>query len=134
MNLSGKYQPYKGYGKGKPWYWYGRWRNGVPRRVKTRGDWVWAYSKSYHRVEWCHYWIVRDGPDEQFCNQCGFVHCMHCGCNRFWKKWVDTGASTFEKRKLHRDFRRQAKALIRRELDGEEDISHNFYVSGDWLD
>jgi hypothetical protein len=41
--------------------------------------------------------------------------------------------SVYRKRLLHRAFRRQARRAITRELAGEE-ISHNFYVSGDWLD
>lgn len=131
MNLSGKYQPYKGYGKGKPWYWY---RGGsVARRIRTKGDWVWESEPPVCGYS-CRWLSTRHGERIEFCVRCGKVHCYWCGCYRPWKKWVKTGASTFEKRKLHHDFRRQAKALIRRELHGEEDISHNFYVSGDWLD
>ncbi len=134
MNTSGKYQPYRGTGKGKPWYWYGRWHIGAPRRVRIKGDWMWAWDKGEHRIEWCHYWVVRQGPDIRFCNGCSRVHCMHCGCNLFWKKWVNTAGSTYEKTKAHRAFRRRAKDAIRRELAGDDAVSHNFPVYGDWLD
>ncbi|MGZ6281748.1 MAG: hypothetical protein ACXWQ5_00450 [Ktedonobacterales bacterium] len=139
MNVSNKYDPYQGYGYGKPWYWYRTAVYGAPRRKKTKSDWVWHFPKRQEYWEGLiHYSSVysnrRIYHTDEYCKHCGKSHCLYCGCARWWKKWISTGGSTYEKKDAHRRFRRQAKYAIWRELKGDDDVSHNFYVSGDWLD
>lgn len=140
MNTANKYSPYQGYGNGKPWYWY-HYRHAFvpPTREHTRGDWVWKRSKRDNFYEgYVHYTSRYSGRvlthTAERCNRCGKDHCSWCGCEHFWKKYSRTRGSTFEKRDVHRRFRRQTKHAIWRELMGDDDVSHNFFVSGDWLD
>lgn len=106
MNIAGKYQPYRGYGCARPWNWYYSYPN-IPRRVRTRGDW---------RLDTP---LVDEDGD----------------ANAFWHRpFVGRRDSIYEKRLAHRVFRRRAKAAIRRELAGDDAVSHNFRYYGDWLD
>jgi hypothetical protein len=125
-----KYQPYKGYHH-KPWLSY-RCPE-YPQRIKTRHDWRWRMLPRPHTLAHEFYGSGRRGV--QRCRHCGKVHCLACGCWQPWKKHdKDSDSANYEKRLVHRAFRRQAKEAIRRELCGDDAISHAFYVSGDWLD
>ncbi len=129
VNLANKYQPYHGYGAAHPFLW-NRFVADYPHRVHTRSDWRYATEPPYH-PEHQHYPKLTISA----CRRCGRTHCRWCGCiYQPWKRAAkDSDGSVFEKRRLHRVFRRQAKRAIQRELAGEE-ISHNFRVSGPWLD
>lgn len=128
MNVSYKYQPYQGYGCAHPSLWYSSF--GYLLRVRTCSDWRYAQRQPYHpehqHTRWDRYVL---------CRKCGRTHCIACGCRyQPWKRWAkDSAGSVYEKQRLHRLFRRQVKRAIQRELAGEE-VSHNFWISGDWLD
>jgi hypothetical protein len=134
-NLRVKYQPYKGYGH-KPWLSYREPH--YPLRIKTKHDWRWRCVLPHHQInhEYVHYCRKPPLPTPPaFCRRCGRVHCYDCGCWKPWKKHdKNSNASNYEKQLVHRAFRRAVKDAIRRELDGDDAISHNFFVSGDWLD
>jgi hypothetical protein len=124
-----KYQPYKGYHH-KPWLSYGP--PGYPRRVKTRHDWVWCKVPRRHEEPlqwWTH------SHEAEACRRCNRMHCPICGCWQPWKKWdKNSDAANYQKRLVHRAFRRLARIAICRELAGDDGVSHAFYVSGEWLD
>jgi hypothetical protein len=125
-----KYQPYKGYHH-KPWLSY--WAPYYPRRIKTRHDWHWRHLPAQHTL--AHETRNPGRRGSGFCGRCGKTHCWECGCWQPWKKYdKDSNAANYEKRVVHRAFRRQARAAIRRELWGDDAVSHAFYISGDWLD
>jgi len=106
MQPPAKYQPYHGYGFAHPWLWYGIWAS-TPKRVRTRNGWR-------HPIPRRELWIRRYQP---------------------WKRHdKDSNASVYEKKRVHRIFRRRAKFAIYRELAGDDNVSHNFIVSGDYLD
>lgn len=124
VNLSNKYQPYHCYGSA---HHSSLWYNaaGYPHRVRTRSDWRYAILPLYHADHQYHPRAVI-----AYCRSCGRTHCRVCGCRyEPWKRRVKASTGTvFEKRRLHRAFRRQAKHALQRELAGEE-VSHNFRVS-----
>ena len=131
-----KYQPYRGYGRGKPWYWYRRFRSrgGAPRRVRTKGDWRWNVLPPRCEDAWD--WARRPNAHGTIthCRWCGKNHCSGCDCYTPWDKLVCTGGSTYRKQLAHRTFRRWARDAIRRELAGDDSVSHAFRYCGDWLD
>lgn len=125
-----KYQPYKGYHH-KSWLSYGE--PYYPLRIKTKHDWQWRRLLPRHEVS--HELRAYNLPSNEPCRHCQKVHCRMCGCWQPWKKYdKDSADANYEKRLVHRAFRRQTKDAIRRELAGDDAISHNFPVSGDWLD
>jgi hypothetical protein len=97
---------------------------GYPRRVRTRSDWRYATEPPYHpEHQHAYYAVICD------CRSCGRTHCRSCGCRyEPWKRRVKASNGSYEKRRLHRVFRRQVKHALQRELAGEE-MSHNFRVS-----
>jgi hypothetical protein len=52
-----------------------------------------------------------------------------------WRRLThDSADAGYEKRQIHRAFRHHARAALRRELTGDDAVSHNFRAYGDWLD
>jgi hypothetical protein len=101
-----KYQPYWGYGCAHPWIWYGVWPR-VPKRVRTRNGWRHPFTDN-------DLWRRHQAP---------------------WKRSdKDSIHSVYEKKRVHRIFRRRAKLAIYRELMGDDHVLHNFRVSGNYLD
>lgn len=109
MQPTAKYQPYHGYGTARPWNWYYCYPNPYPRRIRTRGAW---------RLDAPRF-DERDGEPLAFWKVCIFN-------NR--------RGSVYEKRKAHRVFRRRSRDALRRELRGDDNVSHNARYYGDWLD
>lgn len=138
-----KYQPYRGYGAGKPWHHYGHCQYApFPRRIRTKGDWRWDCRPVPEGEHAYHLLTGRWGRAEMIqCRACGQVHCSVCRCYRPWKKRDDTGGggSVYEKRLAHHTFRRWCRRAIAQELalitdDEESDVSHAFRYYGTWLD
>lgn len=133
-----KYQPYRGYGGGKPWYWYGE--SCYPRRIKVKGDWRMASRPPHLPDQVCCDWHAQKyGQRIERCRTCGKLCCHWCGCWHPWKKWGhDSAGSTWEKNLAHRTFRRWARRAIQEEIsfvDPEDaDVSHAFRYCGTWLD
>jgi hypothetical protein len=73
-----------------------------PRRIRT--DAGWAYDPGPNQVERQHPWRLAD----------------------------TRAANRYVKRLAHRAFRRLSKDAIRRELGGDDAVSHAFYVSGEY--
>lgn len=122
-----KYNPYWGYGSTIPGYWY---RN--PKRIRTRSDWRPDHDEPdiYHGEH-----VGRYAARDQWCKRCQKVHCYYCHCDQPWKRSrKSSGDSVYEKRDVHRRFRLAARNAIRRELAGDDNVMHNFRISGDWLD
>ena len=49
------------------------------------------------------------------------------------ERWASAACKREEKRRRHRDFRRQAKRGIWRELHGDDGISQHVIIAGEWL-
>lgn len=130
MNVSNKYHPYKGYGTTQGFAYVD-----PPKRVRTRSDWREPHclEGEEHRL-WClgsPYRLIRMVD----CPRCGKTHCAFCGCYTPWKRsHKKSTMSVWEKRYVHRQFRQQTRAAIRRELAGDDGVSYNVFVSGDYLD
>lgn len=124
-----KYQPYHGYGTTQSY-----WATNNPTRIRTRSDWRPPHEPPYSMHRWHAFrsWYVWEIT---LCDRCGKVHCDYCRCYRPWTRWPKrSNNSRFEKRDIHRRFRRLAKHAIWDELTSGEPVSHAFRVSGDYLD
>lgn len=64
-------------------------------------------------------WMYDPGPDQ-------------VGRQRSWRLADTRAANRYVKRLAHRAFRRLSKDAIRRELSGDDAVSHAFYVSGEY--
>jgi hypothetical protein len=110
VHPANKYQPYQGYGRAWPWYGHGSADYG--RRVRTRSDW-------HYDV---HPWRTPTGEVWEG---------VHSEGRRwpFWYRPKNSSGTIYQKRLVHRAFRRLAKQAIRRELGGEE-VSHTIRSCG----
>jgi hypothetical protein len=114
VNYANKYQPYQGYGYTQPWRRHisGFDPPGYGRRICTRSDWHYDFRPwRFPTGEVAEYFRVKDRRWP------------------FWRRPKSSSGTVYQKRLVHRKFRRLAKQALQRELAGEE-VSHNFRCCG----